>query len=111
MMMEPNSAGPKTLTGKDVTEKMLLLIMRYCDGDLSPKEMKIVAAEIERDPELQALVRDLRLGATAGKSAVKAIGETPIPPKLVRAVLRRPAGSPSALLISSGIRKRAATRS
>lgn len=91
-----------------VDETMLIRIMRYCDGDLSAAEMKEVAAEIERDPQLQEIANDLRQGAAVTRATVTAIGDMPMPLKLARAVLGRPGGSRSLFLISSGIRKYAA---
>ncbi len=71
-------------------------VMRYCDGELSGEEKLRVGAEIDRDPELQSIARDLRDGAAAARATLAAIGDTPIPLHLTRAILQRPQGAPAA---------------
>ncbi len=79
------------------TQVTIMDVMRFCDGALSADEMRRVAAEIDGDPELQSIARDLRDGAAATRAALAAVGEAPMPLHLTRAILRRPPAAPAGM--------------
>jgi hypothetical protein len=71
-------------------EKITIMdVMLYCDGALGAADMARVAEAIARDPELQAMERDLREGSAAAKTTFAAIGDAPVPLHLARAMQRR----------------------
>jgi surface antigen len=71
-------------------EKITIMdVMLYCDGALGAADMARVAAAIARDPELQAMERDLREGSAAAKATFAAIGQAPVPLHLAQAIQRR----------------------
>ena len=71
-------------------EKITVMdVMLYCDGALGAADMARVAAAIARDPELQALERDLREGSAAAKTTFAVIGEAPVPLHLAQAIRPR----------------------
>lgn len=71
-------------------EKITIMdVMLYCDGALGAADMARVASAISRDPELQAMERDLREGSAAAKATFAAIGDAPIPLHLAKAIQQR----------------------
>jgi surface antigen len=71
-------------------EKITIMdVMLYCDGALGAADMARVASAIARDPELQAMERDLREGSAAAKATFAAIGDAPIPLRLAKAIQQR----------------------
>jgi negative regulator of sigma E activity len=72
-------------------------LMAFVDGELAPDEERRVAAEVEKDPALNAYVEQQKKLAGTLKSAFAPVLDAPIPERIERAVRETPVPSASLL--------------
>ena len=78
---------------QEIGDDMMVKVMQYCDGTLSPQEAADVARAIESDPALQALAADFAAGADLAKETMGVLDNAPVPFALARSIVA-PAASP-----------------
>jgi negative regulator of sigma E activity len=72
-------------------------LMAFVDGELAPDEERRVAAEVAKDPALNAYVEQQKKLAGTLKSAFASVLDAPIPERIERAVRETPVPSASLL--------------
>ncbi|WP_374384151.1 hypothetical protein [Dongia sp.] len=78
---------------QEIGDDMMVKVMQYCDGTLSPQDAADVARAIEADPALQALAADFAAGADLAKQTMGVLDKQPVPFALARSIVA-PATTP-----------------